>query len=57
MILLDENSFETNENYYIVYCKEDAQSEYIDREKNNAIVLYGDANILIVKSLNLNLKS
>lgn len=56
MILLDENSFETNENYYIVYCKEDAQSEYINREKNNAVVLYGDANILIVKSLNSNLQ-
>ena len=56
MILLDENSFETNENYYIVYCKEDAQSEYINREKNNAVVLYGHANILIVKSLNENLQ-
>lgn len=56
MILLDENSFETNENYFIVYCNENAQSEYISREKNNAEVLYKDANILIVKSLNSKLQ-
>ncbi len=56
MILLDENSFETNENYFIVYCSENQQSEYISREKNNAEVLYNDANIMIVKSLNDNLQ-
>ena len=56
MILLDENSFESNEKYFIVYCSESDQSEYISREKNNAEVLYNDANILIVKSLNANLK-
>ena len=56
MILLDENSFEDNENYFIVYCNENEQSEYASREKNNAEILYSDANILIVKSLNLNLK-
>ena len=56
MILLDENSFESNEKYFIVYCNESDQSEYISREKNNAEVLYNDANILIVKSLNANLK-
>lgn len=56
MILLDNNSFESNENYFIVYCNESDQSEYISREKNNAEVLYNDANILIVKSLNANLK-
>lgn len=56
MILLDENSFESNEKYFIVYCNESEQSEYISREKNNAEVLYTDANILIVKSLNANLK-
>lgn len=56
MILLDENSFESNEKYFIVYCNESDQSEYIIREKNNAEVLYNDANILIVKSLNANLK-
>ena len=56
MILLDENSFESDENYFIVYCNVSNQSEYISREKNNAEVLYNDANILIVKSLNANLK-
>lgn len=56
MILLDENSFESNENYFIVYCNENDQQEYISREKSNAEILYSDANILIVKSLNTNIK-
>ena len=56
MILLDENSFETNEKYFIVYCNESEQSEYANREKNNAEILYNDSNILIVKSLNGELK-
>lgn len=56
MILLDENSFETNEKYFIVYCNESDQAEYASREKNNAEILYSDANILIVKSMNAELK-
>ncbi len=56
MILLDENSFVSNENYFIIYCQESEQSSYINRERNNAEVLYQDANIMIVKPLNSNLK-
>ena len=56
MILLDENSFASNENYFIVYCNESEQSNYVSREKNNSIVLYSDANILIVKPLNAELR-
>lgn len=56
MILLDENSFESNELYFIVYCKENEQSNYLSREKNNMQVLYKDANIMIVKPMNANLR-
>ena len=56
MILLDENSFESNESYFIVYCNQSEQSNYVSREKNNAEVLYKDSNIMIVKPLNENLK-
>lgn len=52
MMLLDENCFDSNEYYFIVYCNEKEQSNYIYREKNNAEVLYKDSNILIVKPLN-----
>ena len=56
MILLDENSFASNELYFIVYCNENDQLSYASREKNNMEVLYSDANINIVKPLNANLK-
>lgn len=56
MILLDENSFANNELYYIVYCTKSEQSEYVNREKNNGVVLYSDDNLLIVKPLNANFK-
>ena len=56
MILLDENSFESNELYFIVYCNENEQSNYLSREKNNMQVLYNDANIMIVKPMNVNLR-
>ena len=56
MILLDENSFDSNENYFMVYCQENEQGNYLSREKNNAEVLYQDANIIIVKPLSSNLK-
>lgn len=56
MILLDENSFASNENYFIIYCNENEQSNYVSREKSNAEILYSDSNILIVKPLNSELK-
>ena len=56
MILLDENSFASNELYFIVYCNENEQASYASREKNNMEVLYSDANINIVKPLNANLR-
>ena len=56
MILLDENSFASNELYFIVYCNENEQASYASREKNNMEVLYSDANINIVKPLNSNLR-
>ena len=56
MIVLDEDSFSSNEAYYIIYCSSDNQQEYIEREKNNADVLYKNADILIVKPLNDKLK-
>ena len=55
MILLDKNSFESNDLYFIVYCEKSGQSNYIEREKENAEVLYSDDNLLIVKPLNVNL--
>ena len=56
MILLDENSFASNELYFIIYCNESEQASYASREKNNMEVLYSDANINIVKPLNSNLR-
>lgn len=56
MILLDENSFASNDLYFIVYCNENEQASYASREKNNMEVLYSDANINIVKPLNANLR-
>lgn len=56
MILLDENSFASNELYFIIYCNESEQASYASREKNNMEVLYSDANINIVKPLNANLR-
>ncbi len=56
MILLDENSFDSNEMYFIVYCSSEDQSEYADREKNNGKVIYSNENIMIVKPLNSNLQ-
>ena len=54
MILLDEKSFEDNELYYIVYCEKENQQNYIERE--NVDVLFSDDNLLIVKSLNKEVK-
>ena len=56
MILLDENSFASNDLYFIVYCNESEQTSYASREKNNMEILYSDANINIVKPLNANLR-
>ena len=56
MILLDEESFVDNELYFIVYCSEGEQSDYINREKNNGEVLYSNSNILIIKPLSINLR-
>ena len=56
MILLDENSFASNELYFIIYCNESEQASYASREKNNMEVLYSDANINIVKPLNANIR-
>ncbi|MBQ8222537.1 MAG: M20/M25/M40 family metallo-hydrolase [Bacteroidales bacterium] len=56
MILLDENSFASNENYFIIYCNKDEQSNYVSREKNNAEILYSNSDIMIVKPLNTELK-
>ena len=56
MILLDENSFASNELYFIVYCNENEQSTYATNEKNNMEVLYSNADMMIVKPLNANLR-
>lgn len=56
MIVLDENSFSSNEIYYIVYCAENDQQKYIEREKDNAEFLFVSENFLIAKPLNYNLK-
>lgn len=56
MIVLDENSFSSNEMYYIVYCEESNQQKYVEREKNNAEVLFASEDFLILKPLNYNLK-
>lgn len=56
MILLDENSFASNELYFIVYCNENEQSTYATNEKNNMEVLYSNADMMIVKSMNANLR-
>lgn len=56
MLLLDENSFASNDLYFIIYCNEQAQQEYKHRERNNFDVLYSDSDILIVKPNNADLK-
>lgn len=56
MMVLDENSFSSNKAYFIVYCAAADQQKYIEREKNNMEVLYGNDNILVVKPLNDELK-
>ncbi len=56
MILLDENSFADNELYFVVYCDKSEQANYIERERENAEVLFVDDNYLIVKPLSINLK-
>ena len=56
MILLDENSFEDNELYFIVYCEKDKQQNYIERERENAEVLFATDDYLIVKQLSYDLK-
>lgn len=56
MIVLDENSFSSNERYYIIYCDKNSQQNYIEREKENAEVLFVSEHFLIVKPLNYNLK-
>ncbi len=57
MILLDENSFEDNELYFIVYCDKSEQANYIERERENAEVLFVTDDYLIVKQLSYDLKS
>lgn len=57
MILLDENSFEDNELYFIVYCDKSEQANYIERERENAEVLFATDDYLIVKQLSYDLKS
>lgn len=57
MILLDENSFDDNELYFIVYCNKSEQANYIDRERENAEVLFATDDYLIVKQLSYDLKS
>lgn len=56
MILLDENSFESNDIYFIIYCKSEDQAAYAQRERNNGEVLYSDDNLMIIKPLNANLQ-
>lgn len=56
MIVLDENPFFSNDRYYIIYCEENAQQTYVEREKENAEVLFASEDFLIVKPLNYNLK-
>lgn len=57
MILLDENSFDDNELYFIVYCDKSEQANYIERERENAEVLFAADDYLIVKQLSYDLKS
>ncbi len=57
MILLDENSFDDNELYFIVYCDKSEQVNYIDRERENAEVLFATDDYIIVKQLSYDLKS
>lgn len=57
MILLDENSFDNNELYFIVYCDKSEQANYIERERENAEVLFVTDDYLIVKQLSYDLKS
>ena len=57
MILLDENSFDDNELYFIVYCNKSEQANYIERERENAEVLFATDDYLIVKQLSYDLKS
>ena len=56
MIVLDENAFFSNERYFIVYCDKNAQQKYLEREKENAEVLFAAEDFLIVKPLSYNLK-
>ena len=57
MILLDKNSFENNDLYFIVYCDKSEQANYIERERENAEVLFATDDYLIVKQLSYDLKS
>ena len=56
MILLDENSFDDNELYFIVYCDKSEQANYIERERENAEVLFATDDYLIVKQLSYDLE-
>ncbi|MCL2682304.1 MAG: M20/M25/M40 family metallo-hydrolase [Bacteroidales bacterium] len=55
-LILDQKAFSDVEGYYIVYCPPSLRQSYLDQIQHTAKVLYTDNDILIVKSLNANVR-
>lgn len=51
VIVLDNEAFAENDAYHIVYCDKNNQDSYISNVKENLQILYGNDNLLIVKSI------